>query len=232
MINPVIKKIYKKIKKYNTIVIARHIGPDPDAVCSQIALRDTIKATFPSKNVYAVGMSVSRFKSFGTLDKINEEVYNAINGSKLDIIAPSIEGNIIEDLPVRRESKYKAYINIQLGCDKFCTYCIVPYTRGKQRSRMPEDIISEVKKLKENGYMEVTLLGQNVNAYGKDFKDRNYKMENSGVLHCVPFNKELVRHGLENGLYMGFGGTCTFKNSKNFLTHNNITKPSKHHKNS
>ena len=73
MINPVIKKIYNKIKKYNTIVIARHIGPDPDAVCSQIALRDTIKATFPSKNVYAVGMSVSRFKSFGTLDKINEE---------------------------------------------------------------------------------------------------------------------------------------------------------------
>ena len=73
MINPVIKKIYKKIKKYNTIIIARHIGPDPDAVCSQIALRDTIKATFPSKNVYAVGMSVSRFKSFGTLDKINEE---------------------------------------------------------------------------------------------------------------------------------------------------------------
>lgn len=73
MINPVIKKIYKKIKKYNTIVIARHIGPDPDAVCSQIALRDTIKATFPSKNVYAVGMSVSRFKSFGALDKINEE---------------------------------------------------------------------------------------------------------------------------------------------------------------
>jgi phosphoesterase, DHH len=73
VINPVIKKIYKKIKKYNTIVIARHIGPDPDAVCSQIALRDTIKATFPSKNVYAVGMSVSRFKSFGTLDKINEE---------------------------------------------------------------------------------------------------------------------------------------------------------------
>ena len=73
MINPVIKKIYKKIKKYNTIVIARHIGPDPDAVCSQIALRDTIKATFPSKNVYAVGMSVARFKSFGTLDKINEE---------------------------------------------------------------------------------------------------------------------------------------------------------------
>ena len=111
------------------------------------------------------------------LDKINEEVYNAINGSKLDIIAPSIEGNIIEDLPVRRESKYKAYINIQLGCDKFCTYCIVPYTRGKQRSRHKEDILNEVIKLKEEGYKEITLLGQNVNAYGKDLYD-NYTMAN------------------------------------------------------
>ena len=111
------------------------------------------------------------------LDKINEEVYNAINGSKLDIIAPSIEGNIIEDLPVRRESKYKAYINIQLGCDKFCTYCIVPYTRGKQRSRHKEDILNEVIKLKEEGYKEITLLGQNVNAYGKDL-DINYGMAN------------------------------------------------------
>ena len=64
------------------------------------------------------------------------------------------------------------------GCDKFCTYCIVPYTRGKQRSRLPRDIIEEVKNLKENGYKEVTLLGQNVNAYGKDFKDLDYKMEN------------------------------------------------------
>ena len=64
------------------------------------------------------------------------------------------------------------------GCDKFCTYCIVPYTRGKQRSRMPEDIIKEVKELIDKGYKEVTLLGQNVNAYGKDFKDRTYKMEN------------------------------------------------------
>lgn len=80
----------------------------------------------------------------------------------------SIEGNVIENLPVKRDSNYSAWINIQYGCDKFCTYCIVPYTRGKQRSRRPEDIIDEVRELYNNGYQEVTLLGQNVNAYGKD----------------------------------------------------------------
>ena len=80
----------------------------------------------------------------------------------------SIEGNIYENIPVKRDSKYTAWVNIQYGCDKFCTYCIVPYTRGKQRSRRPEDIIDEVRELYNNGYQEVTLLGQNVNAYGKD----------------------------------------------------------------
>jgi len=88
----------------------------------------------------------------------------------------SSEGNIVEDMPVRRASKYKAYVNIIYGCDKFCTYCIVPFTRGKQRSRLPEDIINEVKTLVRDGYKEVTLLGQNVNAYGKDL-DIDYTME-------------------------------------------------------
>ena len=89
----------------------------------------------------------------------------------------SIEGDIFEGMPVKRDSKYKAWVNIMYGCDKFCTYCIVPYTRGKQRSRLPEDIINEVKDLVKDGYMEVTLLGQNVNAYGKDL-DINYNMAN------------------------------------------------------
>ena len=89
----------------------------------------------------------------------------------------SIEGDVIEGIPVKRDSKYKAWVNIMYGCDKFCTYCIVPYTRGKQRSRLPEDIIEEVKDLVKNGYQEVTLLGQNVNAYGKDLK-KNYNMAN------------------------------------------------------
>ena len=80
----------------------------------------------------------------------------------------SIEGDIVENLPVKRDSKYKAWVNIMYGCDKFCTYCIVPFTRGCQRSRLPKDILNEVENLKKEGYLEITLLGQTVNAYGKD----------------------------------------------------------------
>ena len=100
-----------------------------------------------------------------------------LNNNKLEVEVYSCEGDIIEDMPVKRDSKYKAWVNIMYGCDKFCTYCIVPYTRGKQRSRNPKDIIREVEKLKEDGYKEVTLLGQNVNAYGKDL-DIDYDMSN------------------------------------------------------
>lgn len=74
----VFKQIAKEIKKYNNIIIARHIGPDPDAVCSQIALRDSIKITYPNKSVYAIGKGVSRFKNFGLLDKIDEVPDNAL----------------------------------------------------------------------------------------------------------------------------------------------------------
>lgn len=90
----------------------------------------------------------------------------------------SIEGDIIEDVPVKRDHNKKAWVNIMYGCDEFCTYCIVPYTRGKERSRLPEDIIREVEELANEGYVEVTLLGQNVNAYGKDFIDRDYTFAN------------------------------------------------------
>ena len=86
----------------------------------------------------------------------------------------SQEGEIIENMPRTRQGSIKAWVNIMYGCDEFCTYCIVPYTRGKERSRLPEDIIAEIQHLAAEGYQEVTLLGQNVNAYGKDFKDREY----------------------------------------------------------
>ena len=91
--------------------------------------------------------------------------------NKQNINVLSCEGNVYENVPYKRDSKYSAWVNIMYGCDKFCTYCIVPYTRGKQRSRKHEDILKEVNCLVENGYKEVTLLGQNVNAYGKDLDD-------------------------------------------------------------
>ncbi len=100
----------------------------------------------------------------------------SLSKNKVVINVLSKEGNIYENIPIKRESPSKAWVNIMYGCDKFCTYCIVPYTRGKQRSRRPEFIIKEVKKLMEQGYQEVTLLGQNVNAYGKDL-DLDYYME-------------------------------------------------------
>ncbi len=80
----------------------------------------------------------------------------------------SQEGEVIEDLPVKRSDSCKAFVDIMYGCNKFCTYCIVPYTRGRERSRLQADILKEVQQLKDQGRKEVILLGQNVNAYGKD----------------------------------------------------------------
>ena len=116
---------------------------------------------------------------FGThnIYELPKILKKAMSSKKLEVEVYSCEGDIIENIPVKRDSKYKAWVNIMYGCDKFCTYCIVPYTRGKQRSRNPKDIIKEVEKLKKDGYKEVTLLGQNVNAYGKDL-DINYDMSN------------------------------------------------------
>ena len=93
---------------------------------------------------------------------------------KQDIEVYSKEGDVIEFGNLyKRDSNISAWVNIMYGCDKFCTYCIVPYTRGKERSRLIQDIIAEVKDLKEHGYKEVCLLGQNVNAYGRDLDLQN-----------------------------------------------------------
>jgi len=120
---------------------------------------------------------------FGThnIDELPKLLLEKTN--KLNIQVYSKEGEVKEvgDL-YKRDSKYSAWVNIMYGCDKFCTYCIVPYTRGKQRSRKSKDIIDEVKRLKDAGYKEITLLGQNVNAYGKDLEN---EIEFSELLKSV-----------------------------------------------
>lgn len=100
-----------------------------------------------------------------TLHKLPEDIYRIIESKKKleDII--DIEGKVYEGLPIKRESNLKASVTIMYGCNNFCTYCIVPYVRGRERSRHPKDIIEEIKELAKEGYKEIMLLGQNVNSY-------------------------------------------------------------------
>lgn len=108
---------------------------------------------------------------FGThnIHELQDLILKQDEKQKIEVL--SCEGNVYENISYKRDSNIKAWVNIQYGCDKFCTYCIVPYTRGKQRSRKSTEIINEVKDLITKGYQEVTLLGQNVNAYGKDLEN-------------------------------------------------------------
>ena len=154
----------KKLKEDNPNIITIIGGCMPQEEGISNMLKDKYKwvdIVLGTHNIYDIPT---------LLDNITKE-------KKQNIEVYSIEGDIIENLPVKRDSNYKAWVNIQYGCDKFCSYCIVPYTRGKQRSRLPKDILKEINSLKEKGYKEVTLLGQNVNAYGKDL-DINYTMSN------------------------------------------------------
>ncbi|WP_281868806.1 tRNA (N6-isopentenyl adenosine(37)-C2)-methylthiotransferase MiaB [Brevibacillus parabrevis] len=113
---------------------------------------------------------------FGThnIHRLPQLMRDAMFSKEMVIEVWSKEGDIVENMPKQREGNIKAWVNIMYGCDKFCTYCIVPYTRGKERSRRPEDVIAEVRDLARQGFKEIMLLGQNVNAYGKDFEDIKY----------------------------------------------------------
>jgi len=115
---------------------------------------------------------------FGThnIHRLPNVLKEAYMSKEMVIEVWSKEGDVIENLPKKRLGSIKAWVNIMYGCDKFCTYCIVPYTRGKERSRRPEEIIAEVRELAASGYKEIMLLGQNVNAYGKDFEDLDYRL--------------------------------------------------------
>ena len=153
----------KKIREDKGTIIA--IG---GCMMQEKHITDKIKKSYPFVDIL-----------FGThtLHKIPENLYKVIEEKrkKEDII--DIEGKIYEGLPIKRDSKYKASVTIMNGCNNFCSYCIVPYVRGRERSRKPKDIIEEVKTLAREGYKEITLLGQNVNSYLRVEKEKNIQFE-------------------------------------------------------
>lgn len=108
-----------------------------------------------------------------TLHKLPEDLFNVLNSRKREIDILNVDGEVYENIPIKRNDETKANVAIMYGCNNFCTYCIVPYVRGRERSRKKEDIIKEVKELVESGYKEITLLGQNVNSY-KDGDEYNF----------------------------------------------------------
>lgn len=110
---------------------------------------------------------------FGThnLYKFPELLVSSMDSDKILVDVWDVDGEVVEGLRSTRKFELKAYVNIMYGCNNFCTYCIVPYTRGRERSRTPEDIIAEIKELVANGTKEITLLGQNVDSYGKTLEE-------------------------------------------------------------
>lgn len=110
---------------------------------------------------------------FGThnLYKFPELLTNSMDASKMLVDVWDVDGEVVEGLRSSRKFELKAFVNIMYGCNNFCTYCIVPYTRGRERSRTPEDIMNEIKELVANGTKEITLLGQNVDSYGKTLEN-------------------------------------------------------------
>ena len=148
----------KKYRKANKKLVLAICG----CMVEQPEILDILQAKFPEVNLY-----------FGTheIDQLLDLIYEVCTNDYRLISIKSKQGEVVENLPASRNNEFKAFVNIIYGCNKFCTYCIVPYTRGKERSRKFADIMDEVRELKKANYQEITFLGQNVNAYGKDLDE-------------------------------------------------------------
>ena len=148
----------KRLRKKNKKLVLAICG----CMVEQPEILKRLLDTFPEVNLFFGTHEISQL-----LDLIYE---TKISGDRI-VSIESKQGEVVEFVPDCRNNHYKAYVNIIYGCNKFCTYCIVPYTRGKERSRHFDDIIKECQRLIDAGYQEITLLGQNVNAYGKDLDE-------------------------------------------------------------
>ena len=153
--------LLKKRKKESKDLYIAIVG----CMTEQGHILDKIKTSYSFVDVVLGTKSMQHFA---------EKLYIAMKDKKKTQELQENEHEIVEDVPIRYEDGYKASISIIYGCNNFCSYCIVPYVRGRERSRLPEDILKDVKEVVAKGYKEITLLGQNVNSYGNDFKDKSY----------------------------------------------------------
>lgn len=149
----------KKYKLANPDVVIALCG----CMMQQQHIAEKIKKSFPFVDLV-----------FGThvVYKVPELIYSALTKNRRVFELPDVDGVIAEGIPVKRDNDKKAWIPIMYGCNNFCSYCIVPYVRGRERSREVKDVVAEFKSLVDDGYKEITLLGQNVNSYGKDLEPK------------------------------------------------------------
>ena len=147
----------------------------------------------------------------GNIYQLPELLYRAAATRRRTVAVPEEQSTLIEGLPIRRDSDFQAYVTIMYGCNNFCSYCIVPYVRGRERSRRPEDILREVECLQKQGVQEIMLLGQNVNSYGNDvpggltFPQLLHKVAETGIprirfmtSHPKDLSDELIQKMAEN----------------------------------
>lgn len=153
---------FKHLKEKNRSLIIGMCG----CMVSQEHRKEDIKKKYPYVD-FIFGTSM--------LYRFPEILYTCLTkGKRAFYLDAESEGNIAEGLPIKRESAFRAWVSVMYGCNNFCTYCVVPYVRGRERSREREVILSEIRALAENGYKEITLLGQNVNSYGRDLYKNEY----------------------------------------------------------